>query len=83
MAVGEDDGEQLVLIVEKVAAVEVSDGNLTLVPLEIAAGNNNMTVIINNTNLIYFLCEQEPHYKDEGKISMILFYKLAILLFIG
>ena len=55
------------LIVEKVAAVEVSDGNLTLVPLEIAAGNNNMTVIINNTNLIYFCVSKNLIIRMKGK----------------
>ena len=32
MAVGEDDGGQLMLIVQEVAAVKVSDGNLMLTP---------------------------------------------------
>ena len=39
VAVGEDDGEQLVLVVKQVASVEVSDGNLTFVPHEVAEGN--------------------------------------------
>ena len=39
VAVGEDDGEQLVLVVEQVAAVEVSDGNLALVPHEVTTNN--------------------------------------------
>ena len=32
VAVGEDDGGQLMLIVQKVEAMEVSDGNLVLTP---------------------------------------------------
>ena len=32
MTVGEDDGRELVLIVQEVTAVKVSDGNLMLTP---------------------------------------------------
>ena len=32
MAVGEDDGGQLVLVVQEVAAMQVGDGNLVLTP---------------------------------------------------
>ena len=32
VAVGEDDGRQLVLVVQEVAAMEMSDGNLALTP---------------------------------------------------
>ena len=32
VAVGEDDGGQLVLVVQEVAAMEVGDGNLVLTP---------------------------------------------------
>ena len=49
VAVGEDDGEQLVLVVEQVAAAEVSDGNFTLVPYEVAAGNNDVLIDSKNT----------------------------------
>ena len=44
MAVGEDDGEQLVLVVEQVAAVEMSDGNLAFVPHIVSAGNNEVHI---------------------------------------